>query len=213
MHCNRPESNAPERWTPRSPFLCSLQCERMERYSLHQACSHYGIPGAGAAYSQSYQVCRQNMMHWRPRRLASCWCRSTASGRSIPGHTFITAARHIVGIDRPTLRHFCQTPINLEYPQLGDDGKKARKVQTNLAGDLKAVEEPGSSVIWDGAGRSVEGGSSIRRRRRVASGIDDRGGVAVGKIADRRRYVFNYTTRNFTMQNNGIVCRTPRFSK
>ena len=38
---------------------------------------------------------------------------------------------------------------------MGDDGRRARKVpgwsQRNLAGDLKAVEEPGSSVIWDGA--------------------------------------------------------------
>ncbi|MDX6463355.1 MAG: hypothetical protein QOE55_7052 [Acidobacteriaceae bacterium] len=38
---------------------------------------------------------------------------------------------------------------------MDDDGRKARKVpgesQRDLAGDLKAVEEPGSSVIWDGA--------------------------------------------------------------
>ena len=38
---------------------------------------------------------------------------------------------------------------------MGHDGRKTRKVpgwsQRNLAGDLKAVEEPGSSVIRDGA--------------------------------------------------------------
>lgn len=38
---------------------------------------------------------------------------------------------------------------------MDDDGRKAKKVpgesKRDLAGDLKAVEEPGSSVIWDGA--------------------------------------------------------------
>jgi len=30
MHRNRPESSGREGWTPRSPFLCSFQCERIE---------------------------------------------------------------------------------------------------------------------------------------------------------------------------------------
>jgi hypothetical protein len=44
--------------------------------------SHYAIPGACAAYSQSCQRCRKNMMHWRSRHPASCWGRSTALGQS-----------------------------------------------------------------------------------------------------------------------------------
>jgi hypothetical protein len=59
----------------------------------------------------------------------------------------------MVGINSLTLRYLCQTPGNLKDTPMGDDGRRARKVpgesQRDLVGDLNAVEEPGSSVIWD----------------------------------------------------------------
>jgi hypothetical protein len=62
--------------------------------------------------------------------------------------------QHIVGINRLTLGYFCQTAGNLKDTPMGDDGRRARKVpgelQRDLVGDLKAIEEPGSSVIRNG---------------------------------------------------------------
>ena len=58
----------------------------------------------------------------------------------------------MAGRPTPPGPHFYQTRGNLEDQQIGGDGKASKVpdgAQRDLAGEIKAVEEPGTSVIWE----------------------------------------------------------------